>query len=169
VTTAQDETGLVTEEVEPGVERIISDGTGHGLEERHATYRYDMANVFVAPDGTVWLTTSFRDTDNDVDPPGALVWALGQSGTPQYPSARFCFPGVIDDMELDEEAPGVTCFDPATETETRYLTTTHINAVAAAPNSTYWAVGSFIAAASARPRPVPQGRVFLMSRHQRRR
>ena len=39
---AQDETGpagLVTEEVEPGVERIIRDGVGHDLEERHPTQR----------------------------------------------------------------------------------------------------------------------------------
>ena len=130
--------GLVTEEVEPGVERIISDGAGHDLEERHPTYRYDMDDVFVTPDGTVWLATSYRDTDNDANPPGGLVWALGQSGTAQYPGARFCFPGVPD----NEEAPGVTCFDPATETQTRYLTGTSINAVAAAPDGTFWAVGS---------------------------
>jgi hypothetical protein len=37
---AQGEAGpdrLVTEEVELGVERIISDGAGHDLEERHPT------------------------------------------------------------------------------------------------------------------------------------
>ncbi len=92
---AQDESataGLVTEEVEPGVVRIIRDGAGHDLEERHPTYRYDMDDVFVTPDGTVWLATSYRDTDNEANPPGGLVWALGQSGTPQYPAERFCFP-----------------------------------------------------------------------------
>ena len=138
---AQDEAGpagLVKEAVEPGVERVISDGAGHDLEERHPTFRYDMDSIFVAPDGTVWLTTSYRDTDNDVNPPGGLVWALGQPGTPQYPAERFCFRGTPD----NEEAPGVTCFDPATETETRYLAGTSINAVAAAPDGTFWAVGS---------------------------
>jgi sugar lactone lactonase YvrE len=133
---AQDEStpaGLVTEEVEPGVVRIIRDGAGHDLEERHPTYRYDMDDVFVTPDGTVWLATSYRDTDNEANPPGGLVWALGQSGTPQYPAERFCFPN---------ESSGVTCFDPATETETRYLSATPINAVAAAPDGTFWAVGS---------------------------
>ena len=45
--------GLVTEEVEPGVERIISDGAGHDLDERHPTYRYDMDDVAVTPDGAV--------------------------------------------------------------------------------------------------------------------
>ncbi len=60
--------GLVTEDVEPGVERIISDGAGHDLEEKHPTYRYDMDDVFVAPDGTVWLSTSYSDTDNDANP-----------------------------------------------------------------------------------------------------
>jgi hypothetical protein len=97
-----------------------------------------MDGVFVAPDGTVWLRTSYRETDNDVNPPGGLVWALGQSGTTQYPAERFCFAGVFN----VEGALGVTCFDPVTEKETRYLTSTAINAVAAAPDGTYWAVGA---------------------------
>jgi hypothetical protein len=134
--------GLVTEEVEPGVERIIDDGAGHDLEARHPNYRYDMDGVFVAPDGTVWLTSSYRGTDNDANPPGALVWALGQPETPQFPDVSFCFQGVVTDGEHDGDAPGVTCWDPATETETRYLTFTHINAVAAAPDGTFWAVGA---------------------------
>lgn len=129
---------LVTEEVEPGVERIISDGAGHDLEKRHPTYRYDMDSVFVAPDGTVWLGTSYRETDNDANPPGGLVWALGQSGTTQYAPNRFCFPGEPD----NPEGSGVTCYEPATDTQTRYLDGTHINAVAAAPDGTFWAVGN---------------------------
>ena len=132
---AQDEAGLaglVTEDVEPGVERIVSDGAGHDLEETHPAYRYDMDGVFVAPDGTVWLTTSYRDTDNDANPPGALVWALGQPETPQYQADRFCF----------TEGRGVKCWDPATETETSYLAGTSINAVAPAPDGTWWAVGA---------------------------
>jgi hypothetical protein len=129
---------LVTEEVEPGVDRIISDGAGHDLEKRHPTYRYDMDSVFVAPDGTVWLGTSYRETDNDANPPGGLVWALGQSGTSQYAPKRFCFPGEPD----NSEGSGVTCYEPATDTQTRYLEGTHINAVAAAPDGTFWAAGS---------------------------
>jgi hypothetical protein len=137
---AQSETdadGLVTEEVEPGVVRIISDGAGHDLEEKHPNYRYDMDDVFVAPDGTVWLSTSYRESDNDANPPGGLVWALGQPGTPQYtPAARFCFPG--------ERGVGVDCYDPETDTITRgaYLKGTGINAVAPAPDGTFWAVGA---------------------------
>ena len=57
--------GLVTEEVEPGVERIISDGAGHDLDERHPTYRYDMDDVAVTPDGTVLLWTTYHETDNE--------------------------------------------------------------------------------------------------------
>ena len=128
---------LVTKEVEPGVVRVISDGAGHDLEKRHPTYRYDMDGVFVAPDGTVWLRTSYRDTDNDANPPGGLVWALGQSGMPQYPSKHACFAGEPD----NSEASGVTCFETATETRTKYLEGTHINAVAAAPDGTFWAAG----------------------------
>ena len=37
--------GLVTEEVEPGIERIISDGAGHDLDEGHPDFRYDMDDV----------------------------------------------------------------------------------------------------------------------------
>ena len=37
--------GLITEEVEPGVERIIRDDVGHDLDERHPAYRYDMDDV----------------------------------------------------------------------------------------------------------------------------
>jgi hypothetical protein len=50
---AQDEAGpdgLVTEEVEPGVERIIRDDAGHDLDETHPTYRYDMDRVTIADD-----------------------------------------------------------------------------------------------------------------------
>ena len=133
----KDAASLVTEEAEPGVVRIISDGAGHDLDKRHPTYRYDMDSVFVAPDGTVWLGTSYRDTDNDANPPGGLVWAVGQSGTTQYTPKRFCFAGEPD----NPEGSGVTCIDRATETRTRYLEGTHINAVAAAPDGTFWAAG----------------------------
>jgi len=138
---AQEEAdGLVTEDVEPGVVRVISDGAGHDLEETHPTYRYDMDSVFVAPDGTVWLSSSYRDTDNEANPGGGLVWALGQSGTPQYPAGVFCFRGAFVGDSYNEDAFGATCFDPDTGTETRYLTSTHLNAVAAAPDGTFWAV-----------------------------
>ena len=84
--------GLVTEEVEPGVERIISDDAGHDLDETHPTYRYDMDDVFVTPDGTVWLSTTYSRSDNDANPPGALLWALGQPGTSRLPGPVFCLP-----------------------------------------------------------------------------
>lgn len=78
VVAAQDEAGvlqLVTEKVEPGVERIISDGFGHDLDETHPTYRYDMDGIAIAPDGTVWLTTTHHGSDN---PGGPLLWVLGR-------------------------------------------------------------------------------------------
>ena len=128
---------LVTEEVEPGVERIRSDGAGHDLEERHPKFRYDMDDVYVTPDGTVWLNSSFSDTDNDANPPGGLVWALGQSETSQFAAEHFCTPGTFD----QPEALGVTCYKGGPDNPTRYLTDTHINAVAAAPDGTFWAVG----------------------------
>jgi len=126
----------VTEEVEPGVERIRSDGAGHDLEEKHPTNHLDMDNVYVTPDGTVWVSSSYSGTDNDANPPGGLVWALGQAGTPQYPAEPFCIRGEPD----KPESSGVTCFGSG-DIDTRYLVGTNINALAAAPDGTYWAVG----------------------------
>ena len=63
-------TGLVTEDVEAGVVRIVDDGAGHDLEAKHPTYPYDMDNVYVTPDGTVWVSSSYRGTDNDANGPG---------------------------------------------------------------------------------------------------
>ena len=50
-----------------------------------------MDDVYVTPDGTVWLNSTFSDTDNEANPPGGLVW-LGRSETSQYPAAFACFP-----------------------------------------------------------------------------
>jgi hypothetical protein len=135
--TAQDETGLaglVTEEVEPGVERVIRDDAGHDLDEQHPTYRYDMDGVFITPDGTVWLSSTYSRSDNDANPPGPLLWALGQPGMSQ-PSA--------DDRICGNRGTGVTCWDPTTHTETTYLAGTSINQVAVAPDGTIWAVGGY--------------------------
>jgi hypothetical protein len=132
-----DTADLVTVEVEPGVERIRSDGAGHDLEERHPTNRYDMDDVYVTPDGTVWVSSSYSGSDNDANPPGGLQWALGQSETSQHSGESFCFAGELD----NPQALGVTCFGSA-GTPTRYLVGTDINAVAGAPDGTFWAVGS---------------------------
>ena len=131
-----EQAGLVTEEVEPGVERIISDGAGHDLDETHPTFRYDMDDVYITPDGTVWLSTTYSRSDNDANPPGWLRWAFGQPGTTSVPAGLGCRPDFRDDL-------GLTCFDPATETETEYLASTPINAVAVAPDGTIWAVGGY--------------------------
>jgi hypothetical protein len=132
--------GLVTEEVEPGVERIISDGAGHDLDETHPTNLYDMDSVAVTSDGTVWLLTSYSGSDNDADPGGSFVWALGQPGTTRLP-AIFC--GTASSMTIGEETidMGVSCFDPASGSETYYLLGKPISAVAVAPDGTVWAVG----------------------------
>ena len=82
--TAHDEAGadgLVTEEVEPGVERIIRDDAGHDLDEKHPTYRYNMDGIAIAPDGTVWLSTSYMLTPTTTPTLRAGSWALGQPGT----------------------------------------------------------------------------------------
>ncbi len=44
-------------------------------------HRYDMDGIAITPDGTVWLATTYSREDNDANPPGPHVWALGQPGT----------------------------------------------------------------------------------------
>jgi hypothetical protein len=59
----------VTEGVEPGVERVIRHGAGHDIDERQPTYRYDMDGSAIAPDGAVWLATTYSRSDNGANPP----------------------------------------------------------------------------------------------------
>jgi hypothetical protein len=73
--------GLVTEEVAPGVERVIRDELGHDLDEKHPTYRYDMDAIAITSDGTVWLRTTYSREDNEANPGGPLVWAIGREDT----------------------------------------------------------------------------------------
>ncbi len=128
--------GLVTEEVEAGVERIISDGAGHDLDEGHPDFHYDMDDVAIMPDGTIWLWSSYRGTDNDANPPGGLVWVLGESGETTTPlPSHYCY---IPDSQL-----GVICFDPDEQVEVPYLGGVGINALATAPDGTVWAVGGY--------------------------
>jgi hypothetical protein len=126
--------GLVTEGVEPGVERIISDGAGHDLDEGHPDFRYDMDDVAVMPDGAIWLWSSYHETDNDANPPGGLLWVLGEPGETTTPeSSLFCY--------IPESHFGVICWDPVEEMEVPYLGGVRINALAIAPDGTAWAVG----------------------------
>jgi len=96
---AQDQSaaaGFTTQEVGPGVVRITNDGAGHDLEAKHPTYRYDLDNVYVTPDGSVWISSSYRGTDNDANGPGGgLVWAVGQPDTARYPAEHFCTRGTF--------------------------------------------------------------------------
>jgi hypothetical protein len=85
---APEQAGLVTEEVEPGVQRVIRDDAGHDLDEKHPSYRYDMDAIAIAPDGTVWLRTTYSRSDNEAHARPwlrgngpTLVWALGRVGT----------------------------------------------------------------------------------------
>jgi hypothetical protein len=126
--------GLVTEEVEPGVERVISDGAGHDLDEGHPDFRYDMDDIAVMPDGAIWLWSSYHDTDNEANPEGGLLWVLGEPGETTTPEPSvFCY--------IPESHFGVICFDPVEQVEVPYLGGVRINAVATAPDGTAWAVG----------------------------
>jgi hypothetical protein len=132
--------GLVTEEVEPGVERIISDGAGHDLDERHPTYRYDMNDVAVTPDGNVLLWSAYHETDREAHTVarGLLVlqWTLGEPGMSELPDI-YC------DPVPEEEGLGVVCVDTPEGVVTTYLAGTLINEVVVAPDGTIWAVGDY--------------------------
>jgi hypothetical protein len=135
--------GLVTEEVQPGVERIISDGAGHDLDETHPTYRYDMDDVFVTADGTVWLSTTHSRSDNEANPPGALLWALGQPGTTTLPLV-FCDTfGSTTTSDGETFDTGVVCFNGESGEEKFYLAGVRINQIAVAPDGTVWVVGGY--------------------------
>lgn len=77
--------GFEAVEVEQGIERIVRDDAGHDLDEKHPDYRYDMDGVAVTSDGTVWITSTYHDSDNDAngDSMGQhpIVWALDRPGT----------------------------------------------------------------------------------------
>ena len=132
--------GLVTEEVEPGVERIISDGAGHDLDERHPTYRYDMEDVAVTPDGTVLLWSSYqRDRPRCPWSGRVCLCSSGHSGSLGCPSCPtfYCQP------VPEEEGLGVHCIDTPEGVVTTYLAGTLINEVVVAPDGTIWAVGDY--------------------------
>jgi hypothetical protein len=125
---------LVTEEVAPGVERIVRDDVGHDLDARHPTYRYDMDKVFVTPDGTVWLSSTYHDTDSAANDPedGPMLWALGQPGLSHLPRMT---------CHRADSGFGVECNDGVTGRQSFYLLDTLITDVAMAPDGTVWAVG----------------------------
>ena len=78
--------GLVTEEVERGVLRIIRDDAGHDLDAGHPNWRWDLDGITITSDGTIWLRTSPHDTDNDAGLAGPPFWALGRPGGVYPPS-----------------------------------------------------------------------------------
>ena len=125
---------LVTEEVSPGVERVISDDVGHDLDARHPTYRYDMDKIFVAPEGPGRNSPTTHDSDSDGKAPedGSMIWALGQPGLFHAPRMT-CHRG--------DSGLGVECNDPTTGRQSFYLVGTLITDVAVAPDGTVWAVG----------------------------
>jgi hypothetical protein len=79
--TVQPIPGLVSNEIEPGVLRIVRDDAGHDLDERHPDFRYDLDGIAIGPDGTVWLRSTYHGSDNGVrEPQDPFVWALGRPG-----------------------------------------------------------------------------------------
>lgn len=71
--------GIVTRTVEPDVERVIRDDQGHALQAKHPEHPRDIDRIAVAPDGTVWIASTARMSDNRfLD--GYQVWPVGKPG-----------------------------------------------------------------------------------------
>ena len=79
VTAQSDISTWKTEEVEPGVLRVLDDGAGHDLTERYPDNHRDMDHIAIAGDGSVWIAGTASGGDNDFIE-GFLVWPLGQEG-----------------------------------------------------------------------------------------
>ena len=75
VTTQDLLSSLVTEEVEPGVFRVLDDGAGHDLVAEPP------AGLTIAPDGSVWLLRAAPDFGVDA------VYELGRDGTFPFSAA----------------------------------------------------------------------------------
>ena len=83
MTTEELLSGMVTEEVEPGVYRVLDDGAGHPMGVGHPVN----AGLYVGPDGAVWV----RASNDDVE--GAVMWQLGVPGRhEQGPAGDFSDP-----------------------------------------------------------------------------
>ena len=82
MTTEELLSGMATEEVEPGVYRVLSDAAGHDLVAEPP------AGVTVAPDGSIWLLRASDDLvdGSAVEPNGGVdsVFQLGQDGTYRF-------------------------------------------------------------------------------------
>ncbi|MET0773580.1 MAG: hypothetical protein ABWZ82_10880 [Candidatus Limnocylindrales bacterium] len=90
--------GLVTEVVEPGVLRIIRDDAGHDLDEGHPDWRYDLDDLVIGSDGSIWLATTLHGTDNRATTDDRSIWSLGRPGKVTIPQ------GVGDPVPLADGA-----------------------------------------------------------------
>ena len=59
--------GMVTEEVEPGVFRVLDDGAGHTFPLVGVDHPRDVDGLYAAPDGAVWVRLSPCCSDNEVE------------------------------------------------------------------------------------------------------
>jgi hypothetical protein len=109
---------VTTEEVEPGVERVLGDDAGHDLAQEVPRHGRDMHRIAIGPDGTIWLAGSY-DRSDDEHAQGQQVWAIGkpglwgfEDGVPEYIESLF----VGEDGRLWAIGSGVAAFDGETWT-----------------------------------------------------
>ena len=74
--------GMVTEEVEPGIYRVIDDGAGHApgvIEGDHVMPR-SLDRLHIEPDGSVWVMTTVYGDDWGKPDDKAVAWQVGVEG-----------------------------------------------------------------------------------------
>jgi len=94
MTTQEMLSSFVTEEVEPGVHRVLNDGAGHDLVAEPP------AGVTVAPDGSIWLLRASGERRRDVN----ALFELGEDGMHPFEADG---PTSGDDVDLAVDAEGV--------------------------------------------------------------
>ena len=90
------------------------------------------------------LQSTYSRSDNDANPPGALLWTLGEPGTFRLPDGvSFALTGPANSALYCSSTAGigVMCIDE-TGPHT-YLWDTPINEFSVAPDGTVWAVGGY--------------------------
>ncbi|MEX1294907.1 MAG: hypothetical protein AB1Z67_01930 [Candidatus Limnocylindrales bacterium] len=142
--------GMLTEDIEPGVLRIVGDGIGHSVGRRDGRAVRDLDILYVGPDDAIWVLTSANSLDHrasEFEP--AVIWRLGTRGTygaaegfpPHVPPATGdpTVMATADDGTLWVAAGHLASFDGRTWTAHRRQEGWHSTGVEVANDGSVWA------------------------------
>ena len=135
MTTEELLSGMVTEEVEPGVFRVVNDGV-RDLTYPLGGWDYSGFMVDVTPDGSVWLSVDEGEHD---------LFRLGEEQVFEDPWTRLWFRGVAPDGslwglgEVPDDRWGISSFDGEEWTVRATMTDIAVT-LAVGPDGTVWVV-----------------------------